>query len=167
MALSTCSSVRVSSWLIFEIIVKWMADATIIWVVKFPWEAYKIRQIFFSQKISVNLGKHYLITSTFETLYFLKWCPIFDGSSLCLPTKYNHLLWHIDFWPKIYLILYPFLETREPILPSSIDCWRINFTNSSWGISRTLEPLTSKIKSACFNPAASAFDDGLTYNNEY
>ena len=36
---------------------------------------------------------HFLITSIFEAIYFLKWCPIFDGSALCLFKRYNSFLW--------------------------------------------------------------------------
>ena len=32
---------------------------------------------------------HFLITSTFERLYYPKWCPIFYGSVLYLFTKYR------------------------------------------------------------------------------
>ena len=56
-----------------------MTDATVIWVVKFPREGYKMVLIFYMPKINVNLGKHFLVTS-----YFQKRFPIFDGSPLYL-----------------------------------------------------------------------------------
>ena len=37
-------------------------------------------------------NRHFTTSSSFGffiTLHFLKWCPIFDGSALCLFTKYN------------------------------------------------------------------------------
>ena len=60
-----------------------------------------LSQFFFSWK-NINLGAHFLllmflITSLFKSLYFLKWCPIFDTSPL---TQFS----------KIFLISYPPFE---------------------------------------------------------
>ena len=46
---------------------------------------------------STNLGAHFLllnflITSIFKSLYFLKWCPIFDSSPLLQFSKFNDFL---------------------------------------------------------------------------
>ena len=40
---------------------------------------------------------HFLITPIFKSFYFVKWCPIFNTSSLTQFSKFNNLLW---FWGK-------------------------------------------------------------------
>ena len=49
---------------------------------------------------SVSRGVSSLITSIFLSLYFLKWCPIFDTSSLTQFSKFNSLLWACWFLGK-------------------------------------------------------------------
>ena len=46
--------------------------------------------IFFHLWIHITLGANFLITSIFETLNHLKWCPIFDDSPPHQFTKYNN-----------------------------------------------------------------------------
>ena len=36
---------------------------------------------------------HFLITTIFKSLYFLKWCPIFDSSPLLQFSKFNNFIW--------------------------------------------------------------------------
>ena len=49
----------------------------------------------------------FLTTLIFETLYFLKWCTIFDDLALCLFRKGNNdFLWLILGQSNCYLILY-------------------------------------------------------------
>ena len=44
---------------------------------------------------------HFLITSIeFKSLYFLKWCPIFDTSPLHQFSKFNNFLWVCSFLGK-------------------------------------------------------------------
>ena len=43
---------------------------------------------------------HFLITSIFKSLYFLKWCPIFDTSPLTQVSKFNNFLWVCWFLGK-------------------------------------------------------------------
>ena len=50
-----------------------------------------LSQFFFHWRISHYW--HFLITSIFNTVYFLKWCSIFDSSSLHQFSKFNHFLW--------------------------------------------------------------------------
>ena len=42
----------------------------------------------------------FLITSIFKSLYFLKWCPIFDSSPLLQFSKFNNFLWVCWFLAK-------------------------------------------------------------------
>ena len=55
--------------------------------------------IFFSLK-NINLGAHFLITSIFQLLYFLKWFPIFVTSPLTQFSKFNNFLWVCWFLGK-------------------------------------------------------------------
>ena len=41
-----------------------------------------------------------MITSIFKSLYFLKWCPIFDTSPLTQFSKFNNFLWVCWFLGK-------------------------------------------------------------------
>ena len=54
---------------------------------------------FFSLK-NINLGAHFLITSISKSLYFLKWCPIFDTSPFTQFSKFNNFLWVCWFLGK-------------------------------------------------------------------
>mgnify|MGYP007048494152 CR=1 FL=1 len=56
---------------------------------------------FFSLKIT-NWGAHFLllITSIFEPLYFLKWCPIFDSLPLLQLSNRNFILLQLIFGQK-------------------------------------------------------------------
>ena len=56
------------------------------------WESFW----FFHWKLSIFKRAHFLSL----TLYFLKWCPIFDNPQLCLFTKYNSFL--IECWFLIF-----------------------------------------------------------------
>ena len=40
---------------------------------------------------------HFLITSIFKSLYFLKWCPILNSSPLDQFSKFNNFLWICRF----------------------------------------------------------------------
>ena len=59
--------------------------------------------IFFSLK-NINLGAHFSLLSFFDnifkSLYFLKWCPIFDTSPLIQFSKFNNFLWVCWFLGK-------------------------------------------------------------------
>ena len=80
----------------------------VFWVVKMcktltfsQFSTSKIKGIF--QKINFIkklLGAHFLTTSIFMTLYLLKWCPIFDDSSLHQFNKYNNFLAECWFLTK-------------------------------------------------------------------
>ena len=66
---------------------------------------------------NINLGAHFLTTSIFKTLFFLKWCPIFADSLLHQFTKlkYNNFLlehWFLGKKPIWFCI--PLLKTRQP-----------------------------------------------------
>ena len=50
----------------------------------------KIIQIFFNFQ-NTNLGVHFLITSIFKSIHFLKFCPIFDTCPLTQFSKFNNL----------------------------------------------------------------------------
>ena len=52
----------------------------------------RIFLIFYSLK-NINLGAHFLISSIFKSLYFLKWCPILDSLPLLQLSKFNNFLW--------------------------------------------------------------------------
>ena len=56
-------------------------------------EEYPFRSTFFVIDI-------FLITSIFKSLYFLKWCPIFDTSPLTQFWKFNNFLWVCWFLAK-------------------------------------------------------------------
>ena len=79
----------------------------------------------------------FLITSIFETLYFLK----FLTTRHYINTGYNNSFEDIDFWPKICLILYPFLENSTTIITilqarrwqKSFDAWKAP-RSTSFGI---------------------------------
>ena len=49
--------------------------------------------IFFSLKNIIFCYWHFLTTSIFNSLYFLKRCPIFDSVPLNQVSKFNHFLW--------------------------------------------------------------------------
>ena len=56
---------------------------------------------------NINLLAHFLVFSFFLPsifLYFVKWYPSFDVYLQNKTIFFNY----VDFWPKIYLILYPF-----------------------------------------------------------
>ena len=54
-----------------------------------------------------------MITSIFKSLYFLKWCPIFETSIF---SKFNDILWVCWFLGKNLSNLYPpFENSRTPI----------------------------------------------------
>ena len=42
----------------------------------------------------------FLITSIFKSIYFLKWCPIFDSLPLLQFSKFNNFLWACWFLAK-------------------------------------------------------------------
>ena len=46
---------------------------------------------------------HFLITTIFKSLYFLKWCPIFDTSQLIQFSKFNNFLGVRCFFRQKYL----------------------------------------------------------------
>ena len=83
-----------------------LSESTKIWLSKliFYVKNYPNLSIFFSLK-SINLGAHFsywhfLITSIFKSLNFLKWCPIFDTSPLTQFSKFNNFLWVCWFLGK-------------------------------------------------------------------
>ena len=55
---------------------------------------------------------HFLIASIFNSLYFLKWCPIFDSASLHQFSKFNNFLWICWF----FQFFIPRLNTRQLVL---------------------------------------------------
>ena len=60
--------------------------------------------LFFSLK-NTNLGANFLsltflISSMFKSLYFLKWCPVFDSSPLLQVSKFNNFFWVCWFLTK-------------------------------------------------------------------
>ena len=71
---------------------------------KFDWQSqFSMSKIigiflsFFSLK-NINLGTYFLwltffIASIYKSLYFLKWCPLFDSLSLNQFLKFNHFIW--------------------------------------------------------------------------
>ena len=65
---------------------------------------------------------HFLVTSVFETLYFLKWCPIFDGSTLCLFTKHNDFLQVFWFVAK-NIVNFSSLSWKLDNPNCHVDCW--------------------------------------------
>jgi hypothetical protein len=89
----------------------------IIWIFHnlFFIEVYQFRSTFFYW--------HFLVTSILKSLYFLKWCSIFDTSPLHQFSRFNNFLWVCwFFFAKIFPILYPPLEnstTRTTILDSN------------------------------------------------
>ena len=69
---------------------------------------------FFSLK-NTNLGAHFLITSTFKSLYFLKWCPIFDTSPSTQFSNSNNFLWFCVFLGKnLFSFLPPVWKHHNP-----------------------------------------------------
>ena len=50
---------------------------------------------------------HFLITSIFKSLYFLKWCPIFDTSNYTNSQNSIISFGYVYFNAKIFLIFYP------------------------------------------------------------
>ena len=90
----------------------WTIIKKVIWVVKFLRQGYNIRFIFVQKftyskemcqimpKSEVRFKNQFRSTFCywhfynffFETFYFLKWCPTFDGSALGLYI-YNNFLW--------------------------------------------------------------------------
>ena len=67
--------------------------------------------------IVLSCQKNQTFKLIFETLYVLKWCPIFDDSTPCQFTKYNNFFWGYWFLPKNLGVCIPPLKTRQPILP--------------------------------------------------
>ena len=81
---------------------------------------------------------HFLTTSSFTTLYFLNWCPIFDDSTLhiCPLTKYNNFLRSCWFSAKNLsnFVSLPYCQNLETINFSSTQQfpnWILNF-GSLW-----------------------------------
>ena len=66
---------------------------------------------------------HFLITSIFKSLYFLKWCPIFDTSPLTQFSKFNNFLWVCwflgknisNFVPSAWKLDKPYYHNYRPI----------------------------------------------------
>ena len=53
----------------------------------------------------------------FSITLLLKWCPIFDSSTLIQNSKFNNFLWvYVDSYAKIFLILYSPLENSTPCI---------------------------------------------------
>ena len=91
----------------------------------------RIFLIFFSLK-NTNLGVHFLITS----LYFLKWCPIFDTSQLTQFSKFNNFLWVCwflgknlsNFVPPVWKLHNPYCHIGQVLVniricSFGIGCW--------------------------------------------
>ena len=75
------------------------------------WTLWQYRLWSFQLKVSTKLKGnnwilrifcywHFLIASIFESLYFLKWCLIFDISPLTQFSKFNDFLWVCWFLGK-------------------------------------------------------------------
>ena len=69
-----------------------------------------------------------MIASIFKSLYFLKWCPIFDTSPLIQFSKFNKFLWVCWFLgknlsnlvPPVWKLHNPYCHTGNAILVSSV-----------------------------------------------
>ena len=74
---------------------------------------------------NISSGRHFLITSIFKSLYFLKLCPIFDTSLLHQFSKFNNFLWVCwflgknlsNFVPPAWKLNNPYYHTGHPNLP--------------------------------------------------
>ena len=85
----------------------------VIWLDEFSREGFKIFEpktkilrgfLFFSLWIDIVLSQNFFLKKSdfqFDTLIFLKWCPIFDDSTPCLFTKNKNFFW--GYW---FLYLY-------------------------------------------------------------
>ena len=100
----------------------WLSES-IFYVKNYP----NLSQIYFHWRISIQehifCHWHFLITSIFKSLYFVKRCPIFDTSTLTQFSKFKFFLWVCCFLGKIFLILYPPFEnsTTGIAIPGSQD----------------------------------------------
>ena len=65
-------------------------------------EDYEFRSTFFYW--------HFLKTSIFKSLYYLKWCPIFDSSPLFQFSKFNNFIWLQLIFSQKPFYFYPSLE---------------------------------------------------------
>ena len=102
-------------------------------------EEYQFRSTFFVFDI-------FLITSIFKSLYFLKWCQIFDTSPLTQFSKFDNFLWLCWFLGK-NLSNFISLQENSIVIPC-INSWH------SWVccISRGLKPDWSNFShSVCRN----------------
>ena len=83
---------------------------------------------------------HFLITTIFKSLYFLKWCPIFDTSQLIQFSKFNNFLgvcWflaknHSNFVPPVWKLHYPYCHIPHNSLAGPIS-WTIK-ANQEFGL---------------------------------
>ena len=71
-----------------------------------------------SKIIQIFLNFFHWRISIFKSLYFLKWCPIFDTSPWTQFSKFNNFLWVCWFLGKnLSNSTPPSLKTRQPVLP--------------------------------------------------
>ena len=63
---------------------------------------------------------HTLITLIFKSLYFLKWCPIFDTSPLTQFPKFNNFFWVCWFLGKLFSNFIPPLPRENSTTRISI-----------------------------------------------
>ena len=64
---------------------------------------------------------HFLITSLFKSLYFQKWCPIFDTSPLTQFSRFNNFLWVClflgknlsNFVPPVWKLHNPYCHSND------------------------------------------------------
>ena len=67
----------------------------------------KLSKFDFQSRNLSQFRSTFLISSIFKSLYFIKWCPIFDSSPLHQFAKFTDFLW-VDF-----IIIYYSLERRH------------------------------------------------------
>ena len=75
----------------------WILRIDVIWGGIKNWQNLTFKVNFLLQK-SCECFFFISISSIFQSLYFLKWCPIFDSSPLHQFSKFNNLL---DIWQPV------------------------------------------------------------------
>ena len=77
---------------------------------------------------------NFSITSIFKSLYFLKWCPIYDTSPLTQFSKFNNFLWVCwflgknlsNFVPPVWKLHNPYchnIHTQQPATAEALSCF--------------------------------------------
>ena len=88
-------------------------------VVKWGYRIWRIGVMASCQKVPIYYVKNHLnLSEIFKSLYFLKWCPIFDSSPLLQISKFNNFIWlKLIFSQKPFWFCIPPLKTPQPVLP--------------------------------------------------